>query len=641
MAKLSSFATPAFIQEPTLNSSQQGQLNTLWNTNVKGFTLQAITGDPWNNLNAPIQSSYYDPTQTDIPDKTPTALVTWPAFPNRLHQYLGENQNPANPYGLNQTQLYEIADSGYYTQDGTKMPFPGIPTKICPEPDWADKANYHAYGPYGPRGWLDEYCEFSVTRDPVSGKITRVDIVCENPEYWYTFWRVNPQAVAQAYQDTLNYGLPPGSPNRVTVTVEDLQLADSSGNPVIDPSTGLPAYNPLNKWNSGPVSTRGANASGGAMHLTSTPNTLQTELGLAGGATVLRTVGNANPQKLICCSQYGQSYRNSDPHIGQVVNQVVSGDNNVSLANPPGLYIQMPEFSGYALPADPKLPSGAQPSDCWQVVRGSATVQDPVTGQPFNGNMLLHIAVQIPEAWIAAGVSFTVGDITINLNGVPTPIQYASQILETFDIGLFARPLLAKQPAPIECVVNLPVPGQAAQAQPVQMFYQKVWEGYINAPVKNPAGVPMSLASNSVIIPPQVPQGASGLAMALTCSTAVRGPDGQLPTVTVPEGDITFTVVSMTTVNYAAPGNSYPSDFQLLTLNVAVSPNAVLGLRSIVVNNPSQMGTTPPPPALPAPAFLNIVAAGGGVDLSVKGKAMTRHGSHKVGVGRAHKRRSA
>jgi hypothetical protein len=393
----------------------------------------------------------------------------------------------------------------------------------------------------------------------------------------------------------------------VAVNVQDLQLTDSAGKPIIDPTTGRPAYNPLNKWNSGPVSTRGGNPSGGAIHLTSTPNTLQTELGLAGGATVCRTVGNANPQTLICCSQYGQAFRNSDPHIGQNVNQIVSAGSNVSLANPTGLYIQMPDFSGFALPADPNLPPGAQPSDCWQVVRGAETVIDPVIGAPFSGNMMLHVAFQIPQAWIEAGVSFTVGDITLALNGVSQPIQYASQILQTFHIGLFARPLAASRLAPIACVVNLPANGQAAQAQPTQMFYQTVWEGYYNSVVNNPAGVPMSLASNSVIIPPEVARGAKDVAMVLTCGTAVTGPTGELPNVTVPEGDIVFTVTGMTTVNYAAPGNSYPSDFQLLTLTVSVAPNAVMGLRSIVVTNPPQPGT-PPPAAVPAPAMLNIIA---------------------------------
>jgi hypothetical protein len=37
---------------------------------------------------------------------------------------------------------------------------------------------------------------------------------------------------------------------------------------------------------------------------------------------------------------------------------------------------------------------------------------------------------------------------------------------------------------------------------------------------------------------------------------------------TSPEGDITFTVTGMTSVNYAAPGKSYPSKFQLVALTV-------------------------------------------------------------------------
>jgi hypothetical protein len=606
MSVLKKFSTPAFIQEAAFNPAQQAQMNDLWSENVEGFTQQAITGDPWNNLNAPIQSSYYDPTKTDIPGGTSAAPVTWIAFPNRLNEYLGQAQAPPNPYNLTQQQLFEIADTGYYTENGQQKSLPGIPQTLCPQPDWS--GSLHTYGPYGPRGWQDEYCEFSVTRDPSSGKITRVDIICENPEYWYTLWRVSPEAAAKTYQDTLNYGLPTGSPNAITVKVEDLQLTDASGKPVIDPSTGRPAYNPLNKWNAGPVSKRGANASGGAIHLTSTPNTLQTELGLAGGATVLRTVGNSNPQQLICCSQYGQSFRNSDPHIGQNVNQVVSAGFNVSLANPPGLYIQMPDFSGYKLPPDPHLPAGAQPSDCWQVVRGAAIVTDPVTGQPFNGNMMLHVAFQIPAAWIAAGVTFTVGDITINLNGVAQPIQYASQILTTFHIGLFARPLTAQQPKPIACVVNLPNGNQAAQAQPVQMFYRDIWNAYYSTQVNNPAGVSMSLASNTVIVPPRAAQGASNLQMALTCSTAVTGSGGQLPSVTVPERDIAIKVLGMTNVNYAAPGNSYPSDFQLLFLNVTVDRNAAPGARSIVLTNPPQSGNAPPP-AVPAPAFLYVLPA--------------------------------
>jgi len=103
-------------------------------------------------------------------------------------------------------------------------------------------------------------------------------------------------------------------------------------------------------------------------------------------------------------------------------------------------------------------------------------VTDPVTGQPFPGSMILHAAFQLPASWIEAGVSFTVGDVTIVANGVPQPIRYASQILQTLQIGLFARPLPAPQPKAIDCLINLPTPTQPAQVQPVQMFYQSIWE---------------------------------------------------------------------------------------------------------------------------------------------------------------------
>ena len=36
------------------------------------------------------------------------------------------------------------------------------------------------------RNLQDEYCEWSVTRDPVTHKITRVTFTSEGPEYWET-----------------------------------------------------------------------------------------------------------------------------------------------------------------------------------------------------------------------------------------------------------------------------------------------------------------------------------------------------------------------------------------------------------------------------------------------------------------------
>jgi hypothetical protein len=597
MPKLASFSTPALIQDLSSQPELQTQLNDLWNNNVQAFTKQAIFGNPWNALYASAQTSYYDPTMTDMPAGSRAVAVSWVPFPNRLMQYGAAGQTPPNPNNLPMSELYQLADLGYYTNGTQQESFPQVPSKLCPEAKWHSELK--PYGPYGPRGWLDEYCEWSVTRNE-NGQITRIDFVCENPEYWYSLWRISPSAVAQIYTETLNAGLPPGSPNMIAVQESDLYLYNNDGSPVIDPSTGRPAYNPLNQWNSGTISVRGAGAqaTGGAMHLTSTPNTLQTEMGLAGAATVLRKNGNVDAQALICCSQYGQEYRNSDPHIGQSVNQAVAGppQSYVALADPCGLYIQSPDFSSYALPSDPNLPIGASVADCWQIIRGQSTIADPLNpGENYPGNFILHVAFQLPKSWIEAGVSFTVSDITIRSAGVVQPIQYGGQIAQTMNIALFARPI----PATAQAASNLCLGSPANNTpQPVQVMYQELWDGYYSTQISNPVGFAMSLASNTVIVPMQLSPGQSFTAAIICLDALAQG--GSLPTVSVDNGDIAFTTVSLNTVTYAAPGNSYPSQFLVLSVSGVVSATAKSGLRGIAITNPGQ------PTAPYAPAMLFV-----------------------------------
>jgi len=106
------------------------------------------------------------------------------------------------------------------------------------------------------------------------------------------------------------------------------------------------------------------------MHLTSPPNTLGAEVCLAAAATLLRNVANYDPQSMISCSRYGQPFRNSDPHIGFKVNQIVKNAGfTVSLANPVGLYIQEPEWGPY------KTPDGTPAKDFLTVARGNGPNQ--------------------------------------------------------------------------------------------------------------------------------------------------------------------------------------------------------------------------------------------------------------------------
>ena len=590
------FTTPAANNDFPDDPATYDKLANAWSQNVEAFEQQAITGSPWTTLYASQQTGWYDPLQTPIPEGSGAVDVAWIAFPNRLVQYLGQNQVPQNPYNLTQDLLNQIADSG----DLANYP---IPATRCPQPDWG--GTLQPYGPYGPRGWLDEYCEWSVVRD-ASNNITRIDFCCENPDYFETLWRISPEKVAEVYATTLNAGAPQA--NWITVTVEDLQLTDpNSGAAVIDPQTGRPGYNPLNKWNYGTLATRGPGATGGAMHLTATPNTLQTEFGIGAAATVQRTQGGTDPQALICCSQYGQNFRNSDPHLGQTINLAVGAGTNISLADPPGLYIQMPSFAQFELPADPKLPADANVAECWQIIRGFETLVDPITNEPFTGSFILHAAFQIPQRWLDAGVTFTVSDIKL----AGEPIQYGSQVASTIEIALFGRPIppVSATP-PYACVSS---PAVVTQAGPLQIMYEDLWDAYYGTIINTPAGVQMVLASNSNIIPPVVPPGTQNAAFALTYNApagATSLPQQQWPTVvfTLPNGQEDTSITTNVTgynpnIFYAVPGNTYPSQCQLLNVSISVAANSPAGMRGIVIVPAGQVFSTS---VIPAPGFLVV-----------------------------------
>ncbi|MBB4264204.1 hypothetical protein [Bradyrhizobium sp. CIR3A] len=105
-------------------------------------------------------------------------------------------------------------------------------------------------------------------------------------------------------------------------------------------------------------------------------------------------------------------------------------------------------------------PVDAKPIDIYQILRGSAEVDDPVSAAPFRGNMVLHAAVQIPGSWLAMNPNLTLAHMLIN----GQPIQWAGQIASQFKIGLFARPLSADRAAPlVDCSSTTPTPGEPLQ----------------------------------------------------------------------------------------------------------------------------------------------------------------------------------
>ncbi len=341
------YLPPADWHDFTPGTANDTQLIAQINTNLEGFTAQNVIGSPWLTAGAfPPSPGYFSPgTSTDpgnnSQNKPGAQAIEWNVFPGRINSYF-----PTMPLA----DQYCICDTGYML-NGFPIPSIGNPCDST--------APTKPYGPYGPRGWQDEYCEWCITydvtpgTDPIPGTtpISRVDFTCENPEYIGSVWLVDPAQVVTIYQNALNQ---PG------IILDDLCMKDAQGNSITDPATGQYIYNPLNKWNCGPQCTYDSNGnvtSGGAMHLTSTPNTIQTEIAISAYATVPRVSGNNDKSSLICCGQFGQIYRNSDPNIGSGINNVVNGGltpgqspttfNTITLINPPGLYMQFPDYTQY------------------------------------------------------------------------------------------------------------------------------------------------------------------------------------------------------------------------------------------------------------------------------------------------------
>jgi hypothetical protein len=228
----------------------------------------------------------------------------------------------------------------------------------------------------------DEYCEWSVTRRPEDRKITRVTFTCEGPEYWEILAASSPDKVVALYQEYVN------------PAVQREDLFDSKGH-----------YIRRNRWNTDTLN--------GAMHLVQDANTLGAEIELAAAATIVRVIHGrelTGEQELIACSQYGVPARNSDPHIGGVVNGIARLKADIALADPVGLYFNDLATAGWA------TPDGSDAKAYWTLSRGS---QDhPV-----------RAVYEVPP-----DKSFAVGDITIN----GTPIAFGAQIVDFISMKLTA-----------------------------------------------------------------------------------------------------------------------------------------------------------------------------------------------------------
>ncbi|MBS0031371.1 hypothetical protein ACTJJ0_30095 [Chitinophaga sp. 22321] len=536
------FRTPANIQDFAADPAKQKMMNSLWSNNLDGFIQQGMLNNAWNSTNTPPTTNYFNPIDNNPPSEA--AGIQWLAFPGRLEY---------NFPNATQDQLYQMADTG------------SMPGQISNNP--CGTGENVAYFPYGPRGWQDEYCEWAVTRN-AAGKITRIDFTCENPEYWNTLWEVDPNKVLALYQSILN---------KPQITLQDLSVPG-----IVNPITNQPVYNPLNKWNTGPVSSA---TTGGAIHLTSTPNTIQTEIGLATTSTIQRfnpppppaTTNTMWPSaqynNLICVGQFGQRFRNSDPNIGGTVNNFVTSGFVLTLADPPGLYIQMPDFSSY------QTPDGTDAASFWTIKRGSETLTDQ-NGKTLPGNFILHAVYEVP-----ADKNYTVSDITIS----GEPIKWGSQVAFTFKMQIVASAYQGTAPGGYEPVGD--TSPENTFAQPLQLFYQDYFDTLYSINVPNPVNHPIPLLSNSTYVPSDINVGTTSASMVVvvgTC-TAKENQPATYPAVTFDDPNIKATVTAVKeNISYAIPGNSQPSANTALYITVSVGANAKTGQQGVYVTNVGQ-----------------------------------------------------
>lgn len=229
----------------------------------------------------------------------------------------------------------------------------------------------------------DEYCEWSVLRN-AEGKILRVTFTSETPEYYAQLLKEDEAKLQALYEGFTGHPVP----------LDTLRNANGG-------------YDKRNQWN---VRTDGPIA-----HLMQRSNTLLAAVQLVAMATELRHDADGrlvvNQQQLVECGGLGVPSRNSDPQIAAAVNGLAAQKLDVSLADPPGLYLDGIATGGMG------TPDGADPASFWTVERGDA---DHVVRARF----------EVPDD----DHPYEVGDITIG----GKPIRFGAQLADRVNVKVVA-----------------------------------------------------------------------------------------------------------------------------------------------------------------------------------------------------------
>ena len=226
----------------------------------------------------------------------------------------------------------------------------------------------------------DEYCEWSVLRE--NGRIRRVTFTSETPGYYDLLMHEDPELLKRLYAQAVGH---------------DIGLDD-----VKDPFNNYKPDNALNDMTDGPI-----------VHLAQDSNNLGAAVRLAAQATVLRENSDGpvtHPQSLVQCGDLGVETRHSDPRIASAINTLVADGFDVTLGDPPGLYLDRLVTTGMV------TPDGTDPAQFWTVERGDA-------------QNVIRARFEVPAA-----LGYTVSDITIGGH----PIEFGGQLAERLHVRITA-----------------------------------------------------------------------------------------------------------------------------------------------------------------------------------------------------------
>jgi hypothetical protein len=223
------------------------------------------------------------------------------------------------------------------------------------------------------RDFQDEYCEWAVRKS--GDEIERVTFTTETPEYFQQLLETDEELLLDLYEE---------------LTGSRPEVGDISQDGKLDPE---------NSFN------RGEN--GSIAHLSQGSNNLFAAIALVAQATVLRERDGelvTDQSALIECGQLGEPRRNSDPQIAGAVNELAAEGNELSLADPAGLYID--EFITGGL----STPDGADASEFWKVTRG-------------NEGHALRATFEVPP-----DKGYSVSDIKVSGRAIATGAQLADKV---------------------------------------------------------------------------------------------------------------------------------------------------------------------------------------------------------------------